>query len=97
VVTVYEVGEEQGFYFIAMEYVADSLAEALKNKGRLDYRIVIDIVSQVADGLHAAHLMDLIHQDIKPSNILLTENGKPKLSDFGLARRGSGRIGRWFD
>jgi len=86
VVKVYKAGSEQGYFFIAMELVDRiSLEEHIAAEGTLDESEVLGIAYDVASGLRAAHVGGLIHRDIKPGNILLTEDGTAKLVDFGLA------------
>ncbi|MEM9018274.1 MAG: serine/threonine-protein kinase, partial [Verrucomicrobiota bacterium] len=86
VVKVYTVGKEQGYFFIAMELVnAISLDQLIYNKGALSESEVLSIAHDVTSGLRAAHDQSLIHRDIKPGNMLVTEDGTAKLVDFGLA------------
>ena len=95
IVTVYDVGEEGGVNFIAQELVEDgrTLADRIRRSetdgesGDDSYlREVVELVAGVADALHHAHESGVVHRDVKPSNILLTEEGQPKVTDFGLAR-----------
>ena len=78
---------ESGFSFIAMEWVdGQSLADLLRQETVLSIDQAIDIVSQMASALDAAHRQGLIHRDVKPGNILLDRRGEAKLSDFGIAK-----------
>lgn len=87
IVTIYDVGEEGGSYFIAMEYVAGmSLAERLKKEPSPRFEELCDLAIQIASGLDYAHERGIVHRDIKPANVLLTHDGRPKITDFGLAR-----------
>jgi serine/threonine protein kinase/Tfp pilus assembly protein PilF len=84
--TVYEINESDGFTFIAMAYVK---GQSLKDKiriGPIELDKALDITSQVAEGLRAAHKKGITHRDIKPANIMLTEEGIAKIMDFGLAK-----------
>ncbi len=84
--TVHEVDESGDQTYIAMAYVeGQSLKERIKN-GPLDLDEALDIASQAAQGLLAAHKKGIIHRDIKPANIMLTEEGLAKIMDFGLAK-----------
>lgn len=92
VVKVYTVGNDLGYFFIAMELVnATSLEELIGNKGALAESEVLAIALDVARGLKAAHGEDLIHRDIKPGNMLVTGEGTTKLVDFGLAVQQGGQ------
>ncbi len=86
VVQVYDAGEEGGKYFIAMEFVAGStLADHMKKKGPLSLEEGLSLFRQAALGLAAAHEKGLIHRDIKPDNLLISEDGKTlRVADFGL-------------
>ena len=86
VVRVYSTGKAHGMFYIAMELVdRGSLDSAMEAKGRLPEAEVLQIGIQVAEGLDAANRAGLIHRDIKPGNILFSENGRAKIVDFGLA------------
>jgi hypothetical protein len=84
--TIYDVGEEDGHPFIVMELMkGESLRDRIA-RGPLKVHQLLDIGSDVADALHSAHSDGIIHRDIKPGNIFLTERGQVKLLDFGLAK-----------
>ena len=86
IVEVYDVGEDNGEYYIVMEYVEGKhLKNLLKKRGKLTIPEVIDIMLQVTSGLSVAHDSYIIHRDIKPQNIMILENGLVKLTDFGIA------------
>ena len=86
IVEVYDVGEDNGQYFIVMEYIeGKNLKDLLKKRGKLTVTEVVDIMSQIADGLSVAHDSYIIHRDIKPQNIMILENGLVKITDFGIA------------
>jgi eukaryotic-like serine/threonine-protein kinase len=87
IVTVYDVGEEEGIPYIVMEYVeGDTLAELMKRKGPLDPDRTVDLVLQVCAGLEHAHASGLVHRDIKPQNLLVRPDDTVKIADFGIAR-----------
>lgn len=86
IVTVFDVGEDEGRPYIVMELVnGRSLSDALA-AGALGLRETVEIATQVADGLAAAHAAGVVHRDVKPRNIMLTEDGRPKIVDFGLGK-----------
>lgn len=86
IVEVYDVGEDGGSYYIVMEYIEGKhLKELIKKRGKLTLSEVIDIMSQVCDGLATAHDSYIIHRDIKPQNIMILDSGLVKITDFGIA------------
>lgn len=86
IVEVYDVGEDNGLYYIVMEYIEGKhLKQLLKKRGSLTVREVVDIMLQITDGMSAAHDSYIIHRDIKPQNIMILENGLIKITDFGIA------------
>lgn len=86
VVKLYSVGRDQGNFYIAMELVAGgSLENRIADKGRLTEKEALMVGRAVAEGLRAAYRQGLIHRDVKPANILFTEDETPKIVDFGLA------------
>lgn len=86
VVKVYDYGQDQSIYFIAMEYLPLNLAEILRDEKALPVPEAISIISQVCQALEYAHSRNIIHRDIKPANIMITSERSVKLADFGLAR-----------
>lgn len=87
IVNVYDVGEEQGIHFIVMELVQGiTLKHYIERKGKLDIREVLNISVQIASGMGAAHANRIIHRDIKPQNVIMSRDGKVKVTDFGIAK-----------
>lgn len=87
VVQVYDVGEDQGVHYISMEFVrGKSLADLIRKDGRLTIDDAAGYVLQAARGLKVAHDQGIIHRDIKPDNLLLSEHGVVKIADMGLAK-----------
>ena len=87
VVNVYDVGEDRGLYYMVMELVEGiTLKEYIDRKKRLSAREVISIAIQMCSGIEAAHRHHIIHRDIKPQNIIISNDGKVKVTDFGIAR-----------
>lgn len=87
IVNVYDVGEEKGMYYIVMELVDGiTLKEYIEKKGHLSYKEAVTIAIQVSLGLEAAHRNHIIHRDIKPQNIIISRDGKVKVTDFGIAK-----------
>lgn len=84
---VYDYGEDEGSAYLVMELVpGDSLAKILDREKSLEPNKVLDIIAQTARALDAAHAAGLVHRDIKPGNLLITPDGKVKITDFGIAR-----------
>ncbi len=86
-VTIYDVGDEEGVAYIAMECVEGSSLDAVLRAGReLSFTQIADTALELCSGLDFAHAAGVIHRDIKPANILLTPEGRPKITDFGVAK-----------
>lgn len=87
IVNVYDVGEDNGLHYIVMELVEGiTLKEYIEKKARLSVKEAISIAIQVSMGIEAAHNNHIIHRDIKPQNIIISREGKVKVTDFGIAR-----------
>ena len=87
IVNVYDVGEDRGLYYMVMELVEGiTLKEYIERKGRLSHKEVISIAIQMCTGIGAAHAANIIHRDIKPQNIIISRDGKVKVTDFGIAK-----------
>ena len=87
IVNVYDVGEEKGVYFIVMELVDGiTLKKYIETRQGLPVQEAVTIAIQVAMGLEAAHRNHIIHRDIKPQNIIISKEGKVKVTDFGIAK-----------
>lgn len=90
IVNVYDVGNEKGIYYIVMELVDGiTLKKYIEKKSRLTVKEAVSIAIQVAMGLEAAHNNHIIHRDIKPQNIIISKDGKVKMTDFGIAKAAS--------
>ena len=87
VVNVYDVGQDRGLYYMVMELVEGiTLKEYIEKKGRLTAKETISISIQMVTGIQAAHNQHIVHRDIKPQNIIISKEGKVKVTDFGIAR-----------
>ena len=88
VVSMYDVGFDQGFHYIIMEYVSGcTLKEYIQHHGnQVSVQEAVKIVVAIAEGLEHAHMMGIVHCDVKPHNILITDSGRIKVTDFGIAR-----------
>ena len=87
IVNVYDVGEENGSHFIVMELVEGvTLKKYIEKKARISVKEAVSIAIQVAQGIEAAHNNHIIHRDIKPQNIIISKEGKVKVTDFGIAK-----------
>ena len=86
IVEMYDVGEDNGKYFIVMEYVnGKTLKSLIKKRGALNLNEAVDIMLQLTSGIACAHDSYIIHRDIKPQNIMILEDGRVKITDFGIA------------
>lgn len=83
---VYDAGFSDGVYYIVMAFVDGGSLKDMVMRGPLDMDYAISIVAQVADALHHAHQHGLVHRDVKPNNILMSRDGRPLLTDFGIAK-----------
>ncbi len=87
IVNVYDVGDEDGIYYIVMELVEGiTLKKYIEKRGRIPYKEAVSIAIQVAKGMEAAHSHHIVHRDIKPQNIIISKEGKVKVTDFGIAK-----------
>lgn len=87
IVNVYDVGEDRGLYYMVMELVEGiTLKEYVQKKGKLSSKEAISIAIQMCTGIEAAHNHHIIHRDIKPQNIIISKEGKVKVTDFGIAK-----------
>ena len=86
IVNIYDVGSENGIHYIVMEYVEGiTLKTYIEKKGQLSYKEAVSIAIQVGRGIEAAHNKNIVHRDIKPQNIMISTEGKVKVTDFGIA------------
>jgi serine/threonine-protein kinase len=87
IVNVYDVGDDNGLYYIVMELVEGiTLKRFIERKGKLEVKEAVGIAIQIAQGMEAAHDNRIIHRDIKPQNIIISRDGKVKVTDFGIAK-----------
>ena len=86
IVEMYDVGEDNGMYYIVMEYIqGKTLKQLIKKRGALTLAECIDIMLQLTEGVNVAHSSYIIHRDLKPQNIMIQDNGEIKITDFGIA------------
>src|SRR6202030_3887839 len=90
IVGIFDRGEWGGTYYIAMEYVdARSLKDVLRQEGAMDAASAIDVVIQILRAARFAHKRGVIHRDLKPHSVILDEEGRARVTDFGIARAGA--------
>lgn len=90
IVQIYDVGKDNDFHYIVMEYVEGiTLKEYIQERDSLDWREAVNIAIQICSAISKAHSRNIIHRDIKPQNIIMTSDGVPKVTDFGIARAAS--------
>ena len=93
IVTIYDVGKSGDVAYIAMEFLQGrELRDIMNDDGLLPVDQVLDIVAQVALGLAYAHEHEIVHRDVKPSNIMVVRDGHAKITDFGIARMASSTV-----
>ena len=87
IVNVYDVGEDRGLYYMVMELVEGvTLKQYIEKKKKLSAKEVISIAIQMCSGIEAAHNRQIVHRDIKPQNVIISKDGKVKVTDFGIAK-----------
>ena len=90
VVSIFDVGDEGELHYIVMELVEGiTLKEYIQKKGKLEIREAIGITIQIVQGIGAAHERHIVHRDIKPQNVIISKEGKVKVTDFGIAKAAS--------
>lgn len=90
IVNVFDVGDDEGLYYIVMELIEGiTLKEYISKKGKLSIKEATSIAIQVSMGLETAHSHGIVHRDVKPQNIIISTDGKVKVTDFGIARAAS--------
>ena len=87
IVGVYDVGNEGNLYYIVMELIqGKTLKEVISLEGKLSWKWSVNVAIQIASALETAHKNNIVHRDIKPHNIIITEEGIAKVTDFGIAK-----------
>ena len=87
IVSIYDVGNEDGVYYIVMELIrGKTLKQIITEEGALPWKWSVNIAMQIASALEMAHKNNIVHRDIKPHNIIITEDGVAKVTDFGIAK-----------
>lgn len=87
IVSIYDVGQEYNIYYIVMELIqGKTLKQIISKEGKLPWKWSVNIAIQIASALEAAHKNNIVHRDIKPHNIIITEDGIAKVADFGIAK-----------
>src|SRR5262245_7368952 len=86
IITIYDIAEAEGQFFIAMQYVAGKTLREMQRRGRMPLNEILRYAIQTADALAQAHAHGIVHRDLKPENIMVSEQGQVKILDFGLAK-----------
>ena len=86
IVTVHDIGEHERIHYIAMEYVEGTTLRELLHGAPLPFKKLLELCSQIGNGLAKAHAARIIHRDLKPENVMVTNDGFVKILDFGLAK-----------
>ncbi len=86
IVSIYDIGKHDNYYYIAMEYLSESLKDRLQKSGKINPENALHTVLTISDALFYAHKNNVIHRDIKPDNIMFRKDGSPVLLDFGIAK-----------
>jgi serine/threonine-protein kinase len=87
IVQVYDFGEQEDLFYLALEFVEGGSLAAKLQQSKLSAMEAVALVATLAQAMHYAHVRGIVHRDLKPSNILLTVDGTPKIADFGLAKQ----------
>jgi serine/threonine protein kinase len=87
IVAIYDLGEDDGRAYLVSELVEGETLRAMLDRGLLSLRKALDIATQIADGMAAAHALGIVHRDLKPENVMIARTGQAKLLDFGLAKQ----------
>ena len=91
IVTIYDAGEQDALFYIAMEYIEGATLQSMLTPGKaMPVDQIVEVVRQICAGLDYAHARQIVHRDIKPANIMITPEGAAKIMDFGIAKTGSG-------
>ena len=93
IVSIYDRGEAEGTYYIAMEFLdGRSLKELIVSRGPAPVHVAIDYARQILDALRFSHRNGIVHRDIKPHNVIVDAEGRVKVTDFGIARAGASQM-----
>jgi|GEM_PF-4545302 len=95
IVQIYDIGEENGLPYFSLEFVDGQTLDEFRDGQPINERKAAELLESISRAMHFAHDAGIVHRDLKPANVLLTKDGEPKVTDFGLVKRIEGPAPSW--